>query len=1269
MAAKIKQIIHGSVDAATSDDGATVTVTHGYTVDTSKTILLFSYRKAGSTTSGNCNILALAGVVASSTTIEFKRGLYTTQLDEILWTLVEFESGVFVQHVNGTISGTGTTTTVTLGTEVDDTQSIVLQSHHISAGTPDAWNRDDFTRAVLVQNGGSSGTFKGVTLTRDGGFGGINRTDYLQVVEFTDSTAVQLPSTTGVGTSGSLSLSPSIDNDSLFFLFSYKQSGTFTNRIDDVMRGVPDADPATAITLARKTATGNYDVQGFVCDLDTATVQHYDVAMADASMTVTTDLDTPVPTDCSCVVANTMGGGEQPQAVLTNTSSAAYWNCIFATCKLKTEVNGKWTQIETQRGQSIGSSNTVTAHIQVIQWAKDFAGTVASSASGTTTASAGTLTAGASPDFTGTVASAAAGTITASAGTLTKEGWFDAHTYTQYISLDDALAEKSAFCYEPDGGHLYTISNSTRTIKRFDRWGTPVGSTFVFPVGNDTEGIEHLGAAGSAYGGSFVVMEEGEGSSPYDKVRFYFFDMDESTTSVSSGDVTTVDCTDIEVFSGEGCEGAAYDTIRDKFYVVVQDTSSSGGAAWEVSISGGTASGTRLFYWYDTIVSAGYAITSVSDVAWIPSLPGSLFVLGWYGDAQTGQAYVFEVHRSLGHIISVLDIGGKGQIEGLAFDDISLDLYLTGEETNPNWFRWSYQGEPFIDSMVASPLSAPTASAGTLTVDTGGDVALTVASSATATPTASAGTIIPRTEIPIALESTGWRYWYPHGPDEGSITPDDAGHSTNIDYFSTSPVFYDPTFDPDSPPDSHPSWLTGQQMIGYGTLESSSGNRTVRTNVTDIGSNVHTLYELKYFNVTSAAEIGSAQIQFYRDDGVSVWLNGTHIAGSNEPGTIAHNAGASGSAAAGTDEGNLQSPVSIDPAEFVDGENVLAVAVWNNGGTSSDLGADFILTLEITQSAGTDQVLTAASSAAGTPTSSAGTLVTTTNTALTAASSATGTPAASAGTLAATTNLAMVVASSAMAMPDSSAGTLVAGTGQVLTVASSAATAPDSAAGDLTVEVIGSVVLTATASALAAPASSSGSSVQGSALVAASSAGGTTAASAGTLTTTSNAVLVVAGSQAGTPAASAGTLTVTANHALQVPSSASGTPAASAGSLVVAHALQAAASACGTPAGSVASLVTTANAVLAALASATGTPVGDALDMVVEGNQFIGSVMASILEAPDSQGGTGDYDTFPIGTAQGGSPVLTTGREWGQRDATSQPWDRVAAVPVAGGQR
>lgn len=90
------------VDSSSISDSVTIEP-----VDTSKSILLYSYRLADSSQAGGTRLI---GTLSNSTTITFEKD--GTGSDIIVeWKVVEFDSGVFVQHVystssNGTIDTT-----------------------------------------------------------------------------------------------------------------------------------------------------------------------------------------------------------------------------------------------------------------------------------------------------------------------------------------------------------------------------------------------------------------------------------------------------------------------------------------------------------------------------------------------------------------------------------------------------------------------------------------------------------------------------------------------------------------------------------------------------------------------------------------------------------------------------------------------------------------------------------------------------------------------------------------------------------------------------------------------------------------------------------------------------------------------------------------------------------------------------------------------------------------------------------------------------------
>lgn len=871
--ATIKSVQTGKV---TSLGSGTTDVTIS-SVDTTKSIVWATWRMASATT-GNCLHSQVAYTLTSGTNLRFFKGGANT-IDEVVWYVVEFDSGVSVQHLSGSVSGTGTTATISLGTEVLQGKSAILFSQYISAGAPSTWNQDDFSTVKLRNSGGTSGYWNQAYAERQGGFAGIDCTYYVQVLEFADDATVeQFVDLSMTGTTLSQALTTSIAKNKYLGLVSFREQAAFNGNIDNVVRVLPDSDPVANLNFDLKTDPGAWYLLAQALKLDCLEVQHYDVTVTDATLTVDTNLSSAVPQGSSFPVIAVFGGGH-PNGIVTNASTSNGRQGLYATVELITASGSNWTQFQLKRATAIGSSNSVTYHVAIIVFATkvsaSFTGGLEATADSSVVAS-----------FGGGLEARAPVSASLTGGVEGVSGFFALRDYVEIESKSDALAEKSALCYDFDEDYLYTVTNNAHVIRRFDRKGNQVGSDITFPVGNDLEGIEYLGKT-SGFPGTFVIMEEGEGTAPYDVVRFYFFTMDGSTATISSGDVTTIDCSDITTFASKGCEGVAYDRNRGKFINVVQDMTSGGGGLWETTISGGTATSTLLFRWFDTIVAAGWlpSTGSISDVAINVEMLGfkdSIFVLGWDSvNAQTGQGYVFEMNRS-GDILSVLDIGAIGQIEGLAFDTISEDLYLTGEETGTNWIRYAFRQ-----------------------VSAGGS------------------------STPIGLEATGWRYSY-----------------DDVDYFSTSPKFYEGSFDPDSPPGSNPAWGTGQALIGYGALTGPSGDRTLRTNIgKESPSEVRALYLRKTFNISDLSAVGSATVELYADDAAAVWINGTEVATRWSPPSPRSHSGAAGTTIGAPDEGALSSPISVDPSVFVEGTNVIAVAVFNVNSGSSDLGSDLILTL------------------------------------------------------------------------------------------------------------------------------------------------------------------------------------------------------------------------------------------------------------------------------------------------------------------------------------
>lgn len=146
----------------------------------------------------------------------------------------------------------------------------------------------------------------------------------------------------------------------------------------------------------------------------------------------------------------------------------------------------------------------------------------------------------------------------------------------------------------------------------------------------------------------------------------------------------------------------------------------------------------------------------------------------------------------------------------------------------------------------------------------------------------------------------------------------------------------DPLFD-----DS--SWEEGPAQLGYGGngevtlvgyIDTDSGTSGIQKN--------STTYFRHSFNVADSSQLGSLKLRLVRDDGAVVYLNGAEIVRSNMPGgTIYYDTWAS-NVVGGSDE-NKWWEFDVDPADLVNGENVLAVEIHQIHDASSDISMNLEL--------------------------------------------------------------------------------------------------------------------------------------------------------------------------------------------------------------------------------------------------------------------------------------------------------------------------------------
>ncbi len=132
-------------------------------------------------------------------------------------------------------------------------------------------------------------------------------------------------------------------------------------------------------------------------------------------------------------------------------------------------------------------------------------------------------------------------------------------------------------------------------------------------------------------------------------------------------------------------------------------------------------------------------------------------------------------------------------------------------------------------------------------------------------------------------------------------------------------------------------WASGNAQLGYGDGDEAT--------VISFGPNSAAKYITTYFrktiNISNPAAFSAFSGSVKRDDGVVIYVNGTEVYRSNMPtGTIAYTTLAS---TAASDDGNTAQNFTISSAAFISGDNVVAVEMHQNAGTSSDLSFDLQL--------------------------------------------------------------------------------------------------------------------------------------------------------------------------------------------------------------------------------------------------------------------------------------------------------------------------------------
>lgn len=147
------------------------------------------------------------------------------------------------------------------------------------------------------------------------------------------------------------------------------------------------------------------------------------------------------------------------------------------------------------------------------------------------------------------------------------------------------------------------------------------------------------------------------------------------------------------------------------------------------------------------------------------------------------------------------------------------------------------------------------------------------------------------------------------------------------------------------------SWSSGPSQLGYGDGDEA----TVTSFGPDAQNKYITTYFRKKFSVSNKSKITSISAEILVDDGAIIYLNGNEIHRVNMPaGTVTYTTPASSAIA----NENSFTAFTVNLADIVEGENIIAVEVHQSSGTSSDLSFDLKLSASMSSSSETQTFTT-----------------------------------------------------------------------------------------------------------------------------------------------------------------------------------------------------------------------------------------------------------------------------------------------------------------------
>ncbi|MCW3464545.1 metallophosphoesterase [Chitinophaga nivalis] len=129
------------------------------------------------------------------------------------------------------------------------------------------------------------------------------------------------------------------------------------------------------------------------------------------------------------------------------------------------------------------------------------------------------------------------------------------------------------------------------------------------------------------------------------------------------------------------------------------------------------------------------------------------------------------------------------------------------------------------------------------------------------------------------------------------------------------------------------SWKSGPGKLGYGDGDEA----TVVSYGSSSSSKYVTTYFRKTFNITGVNNYNNFILEYLRDDGIVIYVNGTEVKRDNiSSGTVSYTTLASDA----SDDGDDIQTATLNAGNFVEGSNTIAVEIHQSDKSSSDISFD-----------------------------------------------------------------------------------------------------------------------------------------------------------------------------------------------------------------------------------------------------------------------------------------------------------------------------------------